>query len=962
MKKYCILFLFLIHSIVSAQEPYSIHYTTNDGLPSNNIYSAYQDKEGYLWFTTDVGIVKYNSKNFELYNTDNGLSDNEVFKIKEDSKSRKWLLTLNGTPTFIHNNIIYNENNSSLINKMKGNSMLIDIHENEKGVICLANKKEDITILKDGRLLKTTLKNTTIYGVWEDGNDFFALTSQGIFNITKNKSVKDIKSKNSFRVYHNTKNNSYYSDKNSLYQIEKGYNIKPFIEIKEDVEIINLFIESKTKAWVCTRKGLYLFENDTLSNIYFTESIVSDIIKDSENNYWVTTLNKGLFFVPSFNVKQVKIKINCISKKSKDEIWFGGLQNDFYIKKEGHFIKNKIENILREDNISSIRFFKNEAYVIGKSGILKIKNNIRETFKVGINDILFNKGRTFIASSFTYKINTKNEANTFFLKNGTKTSKSRSSKIVLNKRTNVLVNGENDDVWIGTNFGLYKYNSIDSILPYSKHSKSIEGTSIEDLFYDKETNNLIVATASKGLTILNNDSVIHSISQKDGLFNNTINSIEKLEANTYLIGSNKGLDLLDINTNKVLVKNISSLGFKNKMINDITFNNDTIYLATNNELIYFNKQYLNNKTAKPKCIINSIYTGNQPITNKDEIDYLNNDIQIKFTGISFIDRGNLTYYYKINDDNQNWSSTKETQINYESLNPKTYTFSVYCINNKGQKSDIETLTFRIFAPFWQKLWFRIGLILVLSYFIYYLIARRVKQINKRFESEKKNIQNERDKANLEKQMVHLEQKALRLQMNPHFIFNALNTIKGYYEEDNVIDASSYISKFSKLLRLLLENTEQVIPLALEIKMLKLYIELACIRYDNSFQYKIFVDSNLNTEEISIPTLLLQPMVENAIIHGLAPKKEKGQLDISFKKNNKMLVCTVQDNGIGINASEKKKKHKTHLSKALDITKERLKLIEDQNNVKTSLKITDLEDIGIETGTKVTIVLPYIKIW
>ena len=247
--------------------------------------------------------------------------------------------------------------------------------------------------------------------------------------------------------------------------------------------------------------------------------------------------------------------------------------------------------------------------------------------------------------------------------------------------------------------------------------------------------------------------------------------------------------------------------------------------------------------------------------------------------------------------------------------------------------------------------------------LFLIWRKRLKSLNQNFERERHKIEMERDKAHLEKQMIELEQKALRMQMNPHFIFNALNTIKGYYSEGNDEKAGDYISKFSMLLRMLLENTEQSIPLATEVKMLKLYIELTQIRYKNIFDYTISIDPKINTEDTSIPTLLLQPIVENAIIHGLAPKKEQGQLNISFEKDGNALKCKVSDNGIGLKASLEKQKQRPHESKALSITKERLALIEKDKDFEVIFEINEILDQSeMSLGTEVIIQIPYKSIW
>jgi sensor histidine kinase YesM len=488
-------------------------------------------------------------------------------------------------------------------------------------------------------------------------------------------------------------------------------------------------------------------------------------------------------------------------------------------------------------------------------------------------------------------------------------------------------------------------------------------TSIEDLFYDESENTLFVATSSKGIITLKDNQIKNHVTSQLGLNSNTCNSIKKITSSLYLIGTNNGLNSITFKENNTFeVRNLNAvLGLKNNRIYDVDFLDDIVYLATENGLLSFNLKNISSKKSNPKCLITHLKNQNNIVTNNFVFPYYKSDVSIEFSGISYINQGNLTYYYKLNGQNDSWSTSKETQINYKSLSPKKYTFSIYTVDGFGQKSAIKTIQFEITPPFWQKTGFIIFSILLLLMLLYLFIKYRLKKQQKRFEEEKKSIQMERDKAQLEKQMVELEQKALRLQMNPHFIFNALNTIKGYYSEGDAVNASSYISKFSKLLRMLLENTEQSIPLKKEIEMLEIYIKLTKIRYKDKFEYELIVDENLNTSETLIPTLLLQPMVENAIIHGLAPKEEIGKLKVSFVKKNNQLECIVEDNGIGRVASKMIQKNKEHQSKALEITNERLDLF--NNNIgKSTIEIIDLETHLIPSGTKVIITIPLIVIW
>jgi len=944
---------FLFSQVLLAQDPYYVNYAIEDGLPSSNIYSVFQEDSGIIWFTTDVGIVKYNSKKFELYNTEDGLSDNEVFNMNTDYKGRIWMQTLNGKTCFIEDHKIYNQQNSPLIKKINGSGMCVDFYIDENKTTYFTYINGDIVSFDTNDVVKkhTQINNSSIAGVWKNDKQLYTIGSKFIYNVSENKILKNHANIPS-RVYH-LKNETVFSTKNILYAT-KNNDFSIILKLNDKYDIINVVEESKNKWWICTRNGVFLFKDGKISNPYFKDCIVSGILPDFEGNYWISTLNKGVLFVPSFKVNLLlpNKSINCLSSNNKGELWIGGMSNDYYIKTNTSIIEYSLSNELRKDKISNIRFFNNTSYIIGKSGI-KIIDSIKSKFyNLSANDILIEKLDYFIGTTYTAKLST-DEFNRINLDTLHK-------KSILTKRTNILCKDDKNNKWLGTNFGLYRYHKNKKLKNFGLKNDKLS-VSIEDLYFDNHNKTLLVATASKGLIFLKNDTLYKKVTLKDGLNNNTCNTIKKIKQNSYLIGTNNGLNLIDIKNNNVLNLN-PVLGIKNKRIKDIEFINDTIYLATNTGVLNFDYTCLKQQKIAPKCIITKLTNEDGEISNHSS-HYSKNDISIQFNGISYIDKGEVTYFYKLNNQDNKWSSTKESQVNYKSLPASKYTFKVYCVNGGGIKSDVQSILFKITPPFWQENWFKF-LIFSLLVIVVYLIVKKILNKQKvKFEAEKLKIQSERDKVNLEKQLLELEQQALRMQMNPHFIFNALNTIKGYYAEGNDDKANDYISNFSMLLRMLLENTEPTVSLSTEIKMLNLYLGLTAIRYKNSFEYCIDIGKNVKQDEIEIPILLLQPIVENAIIHGLAPKKEKGTLLISFKKKKKQLECVVKDNGIGRKAALKNNKHKQHESRAIKITKERLNLITDAKSNQPSFYIEDLYNSnGLGIGTIVTINIPYKKIW
>lgn len=212
---------------------------------------------------------------------------------------------------------------------------------------------------------------------------------------------------------------------------------------------------------------------------------------------------------------------------------------------------------------------------------------------------------------------------------------------------------------------------------------------------------------------------------------------------------------------------------------------------------------------------------------------------------------------------------------------------------------------------------------------------------------------------LQKELAEYEQKALHLQMNPHFVFNCLGSISSFIVQNGTDSAIKYLSKFSKLMRLTLEySKESLIPIDKEIESLQNYLELEQLRFNKKFDFEIVKSMEIE-DDMALPPLLLQPFVENAIIHGLIPKKETGSISVNFSIDKENLICTITDNGIGFDKSKELKENSVtvHKSMALDITRKRLEMMEAYTSKKAKVEIEELKENGEIQGTKVVLNLP-----
>ncbi len=333
-------------------------------------------------------------------------------------------------------------------------------------------------------------------------------------------------------------------------------------------------------------------------------------------------------------------------------------------------------------------------------------------------------------------------------------------------------------------------------------------------------------------------------------------------------------------------------------------------------------------------------------------DYiLNYDMNFfEFSFIGFSEFQELFQYrYRMHGVDEDWVLTSRNLAQYTALSPGEYRFEVQAINKSGLWSSSSTpITFRIRPPVWERVWFRALITIIILLFSALVIIYWTR------------VQRRREKRRMElnRKISKMELRALRSQMNPHFLFNTLSSIQHFITVNKSKEAIQYLSKFARLMRTILENSKKSeIPLRSELEALDLYLLLESFRFKEKFNYEIVIEDELDQDYDHTPPLLIQPYVENAIVHGMMHKREKGNIFVHLKREEDMLLCVVEDDGVGREKALEFKKGK-HESSGLSITKERLEIINSTRKSNLSVKIIDLkDDEGNATGTRVEIHIP-----
>ena len=453
-----------------------------------------------------------------------------------------------------------------------------------------------------------------------------------------------------------------------------------------------------------------------------------------------------------------------------------------------------------------------------------------------------------------------------------------------------------------------------------------------------------------------------NFNEEDGMSSDLIYSLTFGKTqNEIWAGGNQGLNYLDISKYKTTGKKTIIQFGKQEGFSGVECNagnyvdpDGSIWFGTVYGLIKYDpNEYIENNSESKISITNfRLFYNDTVLANNTHLAYKDNNITFNYSGICLTNPAKVKYSYILEGFEKNWSpSSKERSATYSNLQPGTYTFKVISCNNEGLWNKTPaTFTFTIDRPFWKTWWFILTSVCIILLALVLSIRYRIRQIKHR----------EKRKTELNKKIANIESQALRAQMNPHFIFNTLSSIQHYISNNDTDAALKYLSKFAKLMRRIMDNSkQQMIPVAEEIKALDLYLELEVMRFDKKFEYKISVDKSIDQNYDRIPSMIIQPYVENAIIHGLLPKEGAGKIFINLQRQDETIMCTIEDNGIGREKSKEFKKNRVqqHKSMGMSITQERLDILNSSLNSRLNAEIIDLYEDGQSSGTRVRLIIP-----
>ncbi len=918
-----------------------------NSLSNNFINQIYRDKDGYFWFCTSKGLNKYDkaSKSFTHYyfysEKADSIRSNWINKIIQDQTGNMWIATNHGlfcyqvgSKTFIP----YFSNASE--NTISDNN-INDVYQTSDGYIWIATRNGLNRMNPETEKIKSyfheyldpgSLSNNHVTCLFQD--------SFGVFWI----GTKD-------------KVNQYHPEKETF--TEYGHTNK--ITSLSNDDIYSFYEDSSGNLWIGTFKGVNKYDrNSSKFTLYarssdepqtLSNNIVYSIWKDPEGLIWIATargLNildreTGHYRLLHHNFDGIhdlaNEKIRIIKQDHKEIFWIGTENHGVfsYDKQTGrfrHFVKDP-------ENTNSLI----------SDGVLYIAESNDHNLWIGTNNGL--------------SIFNPDNGNFYNFQNDPKDTTSLS-----NNRIWQLYEDRHGNMWISTTNGLNLFNQSDSSFKRFRYDpddpSSISSDKIFSVYQDKK-GSYWIGTMGGGLNLYDpGKEHFKAFTEINGLPNNVVYCTLEDDSGNLWISTNWGLS-------KFIVEDTVFINYDVKDgLQSNEFNSPAYHKAQDGEMFFGGMNGLNSfypeeigyNDEPPEVVITSFKKFNevQPvnIANNDTItlDHRDNFFSFEFSALDYSNPSKNKYEFMLKNYDKKWifRNADRRIAEYANVSPGIYEFHVKASNNDGVWNE-EGIKFTIIIPppWWSTWSFRIIFTLFVIIVVWSLVYRRIKVIRKKHKVEKRVLE-------IEKQLFDIEQRALRLQMNPHFIFNSLNAIQSFVIANDTDKAIHYLSKFSQLMRLILSNSrESIIPVKDEVKALTYFMDIERLRFDDKFEYFINIDPRIDEEFMAIPPMILQPYVENAILHGLIHSPHKGMLKIDMTLEKDTIYCIIEDNGIGREEAQKIREISgiKRKSRGMMITRERLELLNKQHKDKYSIKVVDLiNEFGKGTGTRVEIRLIY----
>lgn len=1015
MKTLKLLLVCIIIPLLGISQQYYTHtYTIDDGLPSNKVNCLYQDSIGRLWIGTDAGIGIFDGTEFKIINKKDGLASNDVRFITQDNTGNFWFACYDGGLTMYNGK----EYTSYTVNDGLYSNFIRRVYYSKPFDILFVGADDGFYTFKDGTFEfygkangKLKEKHEILWFLEGDGFVYVFPFRDDLIRF--NPITKSIKQRTEVRV-----DNSMFigitsaivtSNYDTVWQgvsVSSKDGIKRFYPDRSGLAF-NMCEDDLGNVWIpvfgSVVSGIYRYNGNTLedyTNKLDLEDVkLNNVLFDKQSGtLWMAAETKGLIAYPKpiftiypkenflkgdhdfrklhyFNGTKYLVYKDIIVK-----LYSNGSQNTIPIslfenyKPEQKIMKTFAPNyIWRNTQFNEITADKtNRLWLSTTMGLIQLSKDEKSISRSIIPFLRFRYGKIVFDNqdnlfNWGYWIDT---LSIFKQPNIYKTPDMRQFSIndyALPKEITKMLPVDKNMLFSSIYGGLYLYDG--TTFSHLNKANPELADNISDMCLDQDKNIIYCTnTGEIGVGSIVQDKFItkYLLDSLDESYGRNFIWVICDTLNNIYVGTNKGMLVvhnppLYSSRSRDIRFFSSSEGYTDFSVSSpIRDDEGNIWLGSQKSLVQIDvKSIMQSLQLPPKIVLTHLETTDSSyafaegisITKNWEFPYSTNNLTFHFNTINLLNPEKDRFSIQLEGFDEAFRDIgSDRKANYTNLPAGKYKFNIRVNNLNSLGKQSQTLFgFTIRPPYWQTWWFYIIISLFLMGILWVVYEARFRIIKKE------------NRAKLE--VAELEMQSLQAQMNPHFVFNVLSSLQSYILDKDIHKGITLLGNFSAMIRQTFSlSSKKFITLQEEMNYLGLYLKLEQERFANKFQFQISSDPNLNPSDVMLPSMLLQPMVENAVKHGLSPLEgTDGMLTVMFSKvNERSLKCVIDDNGIGLEKSLAAKQDiTTHLSKALSITQRRIELFgRSEKGGSYYVMMTDRSKINPDlTGTRVEIVLP-----
>jgi hypothetical protein len=940
-----------------------LHFTVENGLPSNNVYSVYRDSRGYIWIATDKGVARYNGIKFELFSTSNGLPDNDVFFFQEDNYGRLWLGSFNGELCYYRDGIFHSAANTPFLKMPLTETHIRHISiESDSTIIVSYNNKTKFVAIKNeacqvfdlAKSDDTSILNSVIFGRKISGNKYKLICTDKVIYIDtfchvtgREQSPVDLTRSASFT---SCQNQHYLFNDHCLYTMEMQV-VRKFPQHFILSNFLHQAYITDGNTYYATNHGLFI--NDSLQIL--REDNITSITQDDRKNYWISTLNDGILvlkrdYLNSKLYRDVYKGVARYASAINGSLFFATSDNNLFMLRNnkvsrafsyGHtrapFDDPVNFGFFIDSNFRYFNVYHNDFTVIDNLTSPRTRT-IRSQWFDGTKEICFSHGFFYLKQPLTivrFTYGKTNKGGGYGIANMQSVSGNSNHERIFS-----VAKAPDNSIWYTTIDNIFR---VENDQPNAVPLPQFKNIALK--YFDFFGKYMVGYTHNNLLLVISNynggNIKVDSIAPRNCIWD----KLYKIDSANILISTNGLYRLLTINPvdgeGKYTIRPVEN-PFLPIHPEAVCTDGTDCYFFKNGSVTVVDYKSLLNKPDPPKLFFTTLKTakGVYGINNEIQIPFGEaKNMTVSFSTLSFIGR-EAHYAYSVSKSEQdNWRELNGEEINL--VNPAfgTYTVKVKAKSLSSDYSEPIVFTIQVLRPFWATSTFIIFSFLVLALVTWLSTRFHILYVIRKKEREH----------NIEIKFLKSEYKALNALMNPHFIFNTLNNVQGLVNRNDKLAANEYIRVFADLIRQNMHNiSKDLIPLQNEINLVANYLLLEKLRFKEHLNYSIKVEDGLDLSEIMIPPLLVQPLVENSIKHGILPLESKdGFIAINVYERDDELLIEVKDNGVGMDRVAKEK-NPLHESFGLENVRKRIEQLSVIQNKNIRLSVYDIKNAAGNT--------------